>query len=571
MARSELRRNLCEDLAGALPASEAACEPAGMSDLGAMVVGFDDPRPRRTTMDPELRDTLARALPPQLFAEVVADAAVLSTGDWVARSRAFALFEPIRSAAQFLRVSLAKRKLAGGRALERYDFEGLLLEAVDRVVDHYGLGESLTTEALGEKLAGFLEQNEQALGRAPDPGWCRTVAQDAIDVLLNRRPRIDDIVETPHTAYVHRHLVPGTVPRTSAFGFLLLEEATEDGRRVIRARQEAVLFTVRMLDFDLEEMGEVLQDLLERQMKRGNFAGARRTAEQGRQVANSYAAQIRAQLDEARRRPLASGYARHLAPVLERARAHLDERTAREHVLWETVDRLRLEAVAPDVGAALDVIARELTLSNCVYASLMRAIAAAPGEHEARRARAFLGRVAPGTWPAPLEEVLVPALRLPAATVEAAGPTLLRRVSPPIHPRLFDLASFIRRAFRPAPAPQSLDPEREPDPVRPLPRPDLALDEAHALLRRRASGAPAGVWLSALIAAAGDPALVTALGLVAHEARRATPGDEFARGWRVVEVGPRRTLAGVTFDDLRVAAMAVVSPIRSEEVSHVGV
>lgn len=521
-------------------------------------------------MDPELRNTLARALPPHLFAEVVADAAVESTGDWVSRSRAFALFEPIRSAAQFLRVSLSRRKLAGDRPLERYDFEGLLLEAVDRVVDHYGLGESLTADELVEQLAGFLEQNEHALGRAPDAAWCRAVAQDAIDVLLNRRPRVDDIVETPHTAYVHRHLVPGPAPRTTTFGFLLLEEATEGGRRVIRARQEAVLFTVRMLDFDLEEMGEVLQDLLERQMRRGNFAGARRTAEQGRQVANSYAAQIRAQLDEARRRPLASGYARHLAPILERARAHVAERMAREHVLWETIDRLRLETVSPDVGAALDVIARELSASNRVYVALGRAIAEAPGEHEARRARAFLGRVAPGTWPAPLDEVLVPALRLPAATVEAAGPTLLRRLAPPTHPRLFDLASFVRRAFRPAPAPQTLDVAHEPDPVRPLPRPDLPLDEAYALLRRRASEVPAGVWLSELVAAVDAPASIAALGLVAHEVRRGSIHDEVARGLRVVEVGPRRTIGGVTFDDLRVAT-TVAAPIRREEASHVGV
>lgn len=530
-------------------------------------------------MDPELRDTLARALPPDLFAEVVADAQVLPTGDWVARSRAFALFEPIRSAAQFLRVSIAKRKLAGGRPLERYDFEGLLLEAIDRVVDHYGLGESLTTEALAEHLAGFLEQNEQALGRAADPAWCRAVADDTLDVLLNRRARVDDIVETPHTAYVHRHLVPGAAPRTSAFAFLLLEEATEDrcaagggthtGHRIIRARQEAVLFTVRMLDFDLEEMGEVLQDLLERQMKRGNFAGARRTAEQGRQVANSYAAQIRAQLDEARRRPLASGYARQLAPILERARAHLAERTAREHVLWETIDRLRLEIATADVATALDVIARELTASNRVYVSLTRAIAEAPREHEARRARAFLGRVPPGTWPAPLDEVLLPALALPAATLERAGAQLLRRITPPVHPRLFDLASFVRRAFRPAPAPQALDPVREPDPVRPLPRPELPLDAARALVVRHAAGSPAGAWLSELVAETVDPALVAALGLVAHEARRELAADDPTRGFRVVEVGPRRTISGATFDDLRVAA-PVSALSRRQEVSHVG-
>lgn len=547
------------------PAMQADLRAPEMSDPSDTVTRLEA---ACRTMDPHLRETLARTLDPDMFRQVVADTEVLPTGDWVARSRAFALFEPIRSAAQYLRTSLERRKRADGRDLARYDVEGLLLEAVDRVVDHYGLGESLTTDALAAHLAGLLEQNEVALGRTPDGGWCREVALDALDVLLNRRQRADEIIEAPHTAYVHRHLVPGAAPRTGAFAFLLLEEATEEGRRVVRARQEAVLFTVRMLDFDLEEIGEVLEALLQRQMERGNFAGARRTAEQGRQVASGYAAQIRARLDEARRRPLASGYARHLAPILEGARRHLAERTVRERELRETVERLRWDA-SPETLVALEVIERELDASSRVYVSLSRAIAEAPREHEARRARAFLGRVAPGTWPAPLDELLVPALALPAMVLERAGPALLRRLAAPERPRLFDLASLVGRAFRPAPTPQELDPERSAEPVQPLPRPDLPLEQARALVAARAAARPAGAWLSEILAeVADDPPLATAVGLVAHEARR-EPGA--AAGWAVVETGPRREIGGVTIDDLRLAVMATTTArVRRVEVTHVG-
>lgn len=526
-------------------------------------------------MDPHLRETLARTLPPALFREVVADVEVSSTGDWVARSRAFALFEPIRSAAQFLRTSLRRRKLDQGRELERYDLEGLLLEAVDRVVDHYGLGESLSTDDLVAQLAGLLEQNEQALSREVDAGWCRTVAGEAVAVLLNRKERTEDIVEGAHRAYVHRHLVPGPAPRTSTFAFLLLEEGSEGGRQVVRARQEAVLFTVRMLDFDLEEMGEILDILLQRQMTRGNFAGARRTAEQGRQVASGWAAQIRAKLDETRRRPLATGYARQLAPVLEGARRHLEERRERERELHETVDRLRWEAgVSAEVLDALAGIERDLDAASRVYASLVRAIAEAPGEHSARRARAFLGRVPPGTWPEPLEEVLRPALLLPAAALERAGPTLLRRLVSPTRVRLFDLASFVARAFRPVPTPQQIEPERAPDPIRPLPSPTLPLDLARELVRARATERPAGCWLSELVEEVGhDQALVAALGLLAHDVRR-DPLANAGLGWVVAEVGPRRTVAGVELDDLRLVLAARPgadsAAIRREEVAHVG-
>lgn len=528
-------------------------------------------------MDPQLRETLARTLPPDLFREVVAEVEVAPTGDWVARSRAFALFEPIRSAAQFLRTSLRRRKLEGGRELERYDLEGLLLEAVDRVVDHYGLGESLETETLVSQLAGLLEQNEQALAREVDAAWCRTVAGEAVEVLLNRKERTEDIIEAAHRAYVHRHLVPGPAPRTSTFAFLLLEEATEAGRRVVRARQEAVLFTVRMLDFDLEEMGEILDILLQRQMTRGNFAGAQRTAEQGRQVASGWAAQIRAKLDETRRRPLATGYARQLAPVLEGARRHLAERRERERELHDTVERLRWEAGASgEVLNALAAIERDLEAASRVYASLTRAIAEAPGEHSARRARAFLGRVPPGTWPDPLEEVLRPALVLPAATVECAGPELLRRLVCPSRARLFDLASFVARAFRPVPAPQGIEPERPPDPIQPLPSPELPLDLARELVLQRAKTRPAGCWLSELVEeVAHDRALISALGLVTHDARR-DPQANAGLGWAVVEIGPRRTAAGLEFDDLRLAlsTLAVFAdasgPVRREEVAHVG-
>lgn len=513
-------------------------------------------RYRGTRMDPVLRDTLARYLPADLFRQVVADVASPPTGDWVARSRAFALFEPVRSAAVFLRRSLEKRELGQGRELALWDFEGLLLEAIDHVVDQYGLGESRTIDELVQHLAPFVEQLDVAHGRAPDAGWARQVAEEALEVLLNRRERQDDIVEAPHRAFVHHHLVPGAAPRVARFPFLLLETAREGDRIVVRARQEAVLFTVRMLDFDLEEMGEVLETLLERQMDRGNFAGAVHTAQQGRQVASGYAAQIRASLDEARRRPLTSGYARHLRPILDRARTHLEERTRRERELRETVDDLRWRS-ASDVLDALARIERELEACGRVYAALLRAINEAPREHALGRARAIAGRVAPGRWPDPLDGVLLPALRLPAAAVEAAGPVILRRLSPPVRPRLFDLAALVDRVLGAQPVERDLPPPEEEQVVRELPRPRLPIDEAEALIRALALRAGAGgVWLSSLLAQAGDDeALAAAVAFVAHRARRLAdePGNT-PPVLSVVEVGPRVRVGAIVADDLRVTA-----------------
>lgn len=516
-------------------------------------------------MDPHLRDVLAKTLPAELFREVV-EAEPSVAGDWVARSRAFALFEPVRSAATFLRASIRRRKEGdGGRPLERYDFEGLLLEAIDRVVDHYGLGESLATSDLVAHLAEHVAQMERAVDRAPDVEWCAAVAEDAVAVLLNRRERVDDIIESPHTAYVHRHLVPGPAPRVVPFAFLLLEEATDSGRRVVRARQEAVLFTVRMLDFDLEEMGEVLEALLERQMQRGNFEGARRTAENGRKVAKSWAAKIRAQLDEARRRPLATGYARQLAPILDAARKHLGERVTRERDLRDTVERLRWQA-SEDVHLALDAIEGELSTCSRVYAALARAIAEAPGEHEARRARALVGRVAPGTYPDPLDGVLVPALRLPALACAAGGPELVRRVLGPSRVRPFDLASFVTTAFRPEAPPRQLDLGAPEEPIEFLAQPSLPVEAARGLVERSVSAAgPAGVWLAAILAAAEpDLPLQTAVVLVTHLAR--LERGHAPTAWAVAEVGPRRRVGAIELEDLRLVA-SVPSPVHVVEVA----
>ena len=505
-------------------------------------------------MDARTREILARQLPPDLLGEVLAQPTVQPRGDWVARSQAFALFEPVRSAAVYLRTSLARRKLAGGRDLAHYDLEGLLMEAIDRVVDVYGLGESITTEELGRKLAEFVEQMDRASGREADVDWCAQVAGEAVDVLLNRRRREEDIVEAPHCAYVHRHLVPGSAPWRRAYWFFLLEEANEGGRRVVRAREEAVMFTVRMLDFDLEEMGEVLEDLLERQMKRGNFGGACRTAEQGRQVASAYAAKIRAILDEARRQPLVMGYAACLAPTLDPARAHLADRARRERDLRGVVDRLRWQAESAAVNDALDTIERELDASARVYLALTQAIADAPREHQARRARAFAGRVAPGTYVDPLEGVLIPALRLPAEALAAAAPALVRRLMPPVRPRLFDLASVVARVLSPEPARRTVDPAAEGEAMRNLPHPDLPVEAAERLLRERAGEAPAGVWLSELLAAAGeDEPLATALALLVHEWQKRVgeqPGGTLEL--RIAERGPRRRRAGGAYDDVRV-------------------
>jgi len=115
-----------------------------------------------------------------------------ATGDWVARSRAFALFEPIRSAATFLRDSLERRGLAGGRDLRRLDLEGLLMEAIDRVVDGYGLGDATTVEEVVADLAPFVLQMDEAAGRAPDATFAARIARQALDILLNRHRRVED-------------------------------------------------------------------------------------------------------------------------------------------------------------------------------------------------------------------------------------------------------------------------------------------------------------------------------------------------------------------------------------------
>ncbi len=512
-------------------------------------------------MDPTLKETLRRSLPADRFRELMA--AVASTpepqGDWVARSRAFALFEPIRSAASFLRDSLERRGLAGGRDLRRLDLEGLLMEAIDRVVDGYGLGDATTVEEVVADLAPFVVQMDEAAGRAPDATFAARIAREALDILLNRHRRVEDIVESPNCAYVHRHLVPGPAPTSCEWPFLLLEEAVEDGRRVLRARQEAVIFSVRMLDFDLEEMGEVLEALLERQLRNGRYDVARRTAEQGRRVAAGYAAQIRRLIVETRRQPLATGYARRIAPVLDRARLHVDERRRRERELRSLADEIRFNTTLREVEDALTTIDRELEQCAEIYARLTDAIARAPIEHEEARARAFAARVAPGTWCDPLEDLLLPTLRGQAPALLEVGPPLLRRLAPPDHPRLPDLGRFVAAAFAESPALRALDRSEDDVPARRLPRPDLPLEEARRHVRDVVARAPRGVRLSELVAEAGeDAALAVALALVIHEWLKRLPSEvETTEGFRLSAGGSRLRISGVEYDDVSLVAVGV--------------
>lgn len=233
-----------------------------------------------------------------------------------------------------------------------YDIATLTLAAIDQVISQQGFEEEATYDEVVAFLTGLAAA---AAPQRPAEEHVK-VAQFTVNYLLNRQgngTRFNYLV-SDYTADGHQWL---------NVGFWLLKEYEDPvrGVSVLSATKDAINALVGGLEFDVEDEQIANEAMLEKQLERGAFDAAEKSALKHQGLSVAYADEIAQILKDTRRdlRAVLDQWVEEMPGRLERARTHIAARLESESRLLLKA-RESLESDDPNVTAAAARIAARL-------------------------------------------------------------------------------------------------------------------------------------------------------------------------------------------------------------------
>lgn len=287
-----------------------------------------------------------------------------------------------------------------------YDISTFALAAIDLIISQQGFEHEATYE---DVLVGLVTLARRA-GPARPSDEHRKVAAFVIDALLNRAQRGEEFAYriSDYTSQGDGHL-------TREIRFRLLEEREDPvrGEPVLKATRDAINALIGGLEFDVDDEQVANETLLERQLARGAFNAAERSATIARLLSVSLAEELTALLKETRRdlRSVLDEWADDMPERLERARDHIQSRLEVEHRLHDKV-RESIETATPEVAASAARIAGMLTECQRRHEALHRQVITARSVFLAEQDRQSFRPSVVGYLPDLVEEVFKPLLTL---------------------------------------------------------------------------------------------------------------------------------------------------------------
>ncbi|MGV8847383.1 hypothetical protein [Tessaracoccus sp.] len=384
---------------------------------------------------------------------------------------------------------------------DTYDVATFALAAIDLVISQQGFEEEATYE---DVVVGLVTLAERA---APErvPEEHLRVARFTVDALLNRSEREAEFAYriSDYTAAAKGHR-----RREVRFRLLVEREDPVRGEVVLNATRDAINALIGGLEFDVEDEQVANETMMERQLARGAFDGAERSAVRARLLSVNLAEDL-ATLIRDTRRDLVGVMGRWSGNVLQQldaARDHIHARVAEEHRLVMKV-RESVDAVDPDVAASMGRIAALLGECQRRHEDLHRQVMSAITVFLQEQDRQSFRPPAVAYLPDLGREVFNPVLGLKTETAlqvtglwltDVAGPR--PRPMPRLYRLLADLWSV---RDTPAGGDDFTNPDEVGDPDPPVISPEVIAFAKQAVL---ATGLPARV--SALVAGClegGDP------------------------------------------------------------------
>lgn len=289
---------------------------------------------------------------------------------------------------------------------DTYDVVTLALAVIDMVVARQGLDLEATR---GDVHAAV---RELACRAAPDrPAEEHSeVGAFVLDALLNRAGREGPFryVTSDYAAREGGHL-----RRQVPFSLLVEHDDASRDENVLRATPDAINALIGGLDFDVEDEQVATELILERQLTRGAFDSARKSAERARLLSVRLADDLDRVLKQTRRdlRTVESEWTSTVPERLDSARAHIRERLRAERRLLDSVESA-LASQDPKVLTAALRIDRLLRECQRRHEDLHKRVIGARGVFLDEQERQSFRAPAPVDRPDPHRQVLQPTLEL---------------------------------------------------------------------------------------------------------------------------------------------------------------
>lgn len=233
-----------------------------------------------------------------------------------------------------------------------YDIATLTLAAIDQVISQQGFEEEAT---YGEVVAFLTGLAATAAPNRPTEEHVK-VAQFTVNYLLNRQGN-----GTRFNYLVSDYSVEGHQWLNVGFWLLKEHEDPVRGVPVLAATKDAINALVGGLEFDVEDEQIANEAMLEKQLARGAFDAAEKSALKHQGLSVAYADEI-AQILKDTRRDLSAVMAQWVEEMpgrLERARTHIADRLESESRLLLKA-RESLESEDPNITAAAARISARL-------------------------------------------------------------------------------------------------------------------------------------------------------------------------------------------------------------------
>lgn len=309
-----------------------------------------------------------------------------------------------------------------------YDIATLTLAAIDLVISQQGFEEEATYEEVVAFLTGLAAT--AAPGRPAEEHL--KVARFAVNYLLNRHgngTRFNYLV-SDYAAEGHQWL---------NVGFWLLKEHEDPvrGVAVLTATKDAINALVGGLEFDVEDEQIANEAMLEKQLARGAFDAAEKSALKHQGLSVAYADEIAQILRDTRRdlRAVMGEWVEEMPARLERARTHIADRLESESRLLLKA-RESLESDDPNVTAAAARIAARLDEGRRRHELLHNRVINARSVFLDEQERQSFRPPASTHLVDVASEVLNPVLQLPLEPAQDVTAAWLAAVSGPVPPRI---------------------------------------------------------------------------------------------------------------------------------------
>lgn len=374
---------------------------------------------------------------------------------------------------------------------ETYDMVTLALAVIDMVAARQGLDLEATR---ADVHAAVRDLARRAAPERPAEEHLE-VGVFVVDALLNRHGR-----EGPFSYVTSDYATRegGHLRRRVPFSLLVEHDDAGRDENVLRATPDAINALIGGLEFDVEDEQVATELILERQLTRGAFDSARKSAERARLLSVRLADDLDRVLKQTRRdlRTVEGEWADTVPERLESARVHIRERLRAERRLLESVEAA-LESRDPKVLTAALRIDRLLRECQRRHEELHKRVIGARGVFLEEQERQSFRAPAPIDRPDPYRQVLLPALELGGADASAMTRRFVTDMCGPHVPRIPRLYRLINDLWtRPA--------DREP-PGEAVEEVELAEDAAPLV-------GPAVIGVAArAVASAGLPARLSTL------------------------------------------------------------